>query len=147
MKVNKNIFICVLLAIMVLMCTGAISAADSLDDNLAGNATSEEVVSVEADTNDETAGVEENTGDEIVGAEEAEDTLGEGNTIIVDSGGSGTYTTISAAVSAASSGDTIYIKNGEYTEDAITFTNSLNIVGQSQDGVIIIKSTGRIIFK
>ena len=127
---------------MVLMCTGAISAADSLDDNLAGNATSEEVVSVEADTNDETVGVEENTGDEIVGAEEAEDTLGEGNTIIVDSGGSGTYTTISAAVSAASSGDTIYIKNGEYTEDAITFTNSLNIVGQSQDGVIIKKSTG-----
>lgn len=113
MKLNKNIFICALLVLMMLVCINAASASDSLDVNLTAEDASD-VVSVDAD----------------------EETLSEGNTIIVDSGGSGEYTKISDAVSAANGGDTIYIKNGEYT-DSLTFTKSVNLIGESKEGVSI----------
>ena len=93
------------------MFIGAASASDTLEDNLATNT----------------------TGDDVIGVSDAEDALSEGNTIIVDGGGDGK---ISAAVSSADSGDTIYIKNGEYT-DSLTFTKSVNLVGESKDGVSI----------
>ncbi|WP_405315649.1 right-handed parallel beta-helix repeat-containing protein, partial [Methanobrevibacter sp.] len=111
MKLNKNIFICALLALILLMFIGAASASDTLEDNLATNT----------------------TGDDVIGVSDAEDALSEGNTITVDGGGDGK---ISAAVSSAGSGDTIYIKNGEYT-DSLTFTKSVNLVGESKDGVSI----------
>ncbi|WP_405265224.1 Ig-like domain repeat protein [Methanobrevibacter sp.] len=95
------------------MFIGAASASDTLEDNLATNT----------------------TGDDVIGVSDAEDALSEGNTIIVDGGGDGK---ISAAVSSADSGDTIYIKNGEYSEsNTITFTKSVTIIGESQDGVKI----------
>ncbi|MBR4448363.1 Ig-like domain repeat protein [Methanobrevibacter sp.] len=113
MKLDNKIFICALLALILLLFIGATSASDTLEDNLATNA----------------------TGDEVISVSEAEDALSEGNTIIVDGGGDGK---ISAAVSSANGGDTIYIKNGEYTEsNTITFTKSLTITGESQDGVRI----------
>ena len=68
----------------------------------------------------------------------------EGDTIIVDASGSGDYTTISEAVSAANGGETILIKNGEYTQTAaLDFKKTLNLVGESKDGVVI-KSSGNI---
>ena len=95
------------------MFIGAASASDTLEDNLAANT----------------------TGDDVIGVSDAEDALSEGNTIIVDGGGDGK---ISAAVSSADGGDTIYIKNGEYSEsNTITFTKSVTIIGESQDGVKI----------
>ena len=121
---------------MVLLCISATSAADTLEEDLAVNATADEAVSVDAAA-DEVASTDAN--DEAVGIDEAEATLSGGNTIIVDGGGNGK---ISAAISSASSGDTIYIKNGEYTEDTITFEKSLNIVGEGQDRVILKKNTG-----
>lgn len=46
--------------------------------------------------------------------------------------------TISAAVSAATGGETIFIKNGEYNEGfPIALEKSLSFVGESQDGVKI----------
>ena len=101
LKLNNKIFICALLALILLLFIGATSASDTLEDDLATNA----------------------TGDELISVSEAEDALSEGNTIIVDGGGDGK---ISAAVSSANGGDTIYIKNGEYTEsNTITISNSL----------------------
>ena len=48
-----------------------------------------------------------------------------------------TYTTIGAAVAAASSGDTIYIKNGTYAETVTINDKALTLKGESQNGVTI----------
>ena len=48
------------------------------------------------------------------------------------------FKTISKAIDQTTGWETIYIKNGNYTESsAITLMNSLNIIGESEDGVII----------
>ena len=69
-------------------------------------------------------------------------------TLVVDKL-SGPYTTIQAAVDAASPGDTIYIKNGIYDfgsksdgfgtsmQNRVVIDKSLTLVGESKDGVII----------
>ena len=61
-----------------------------------------------------------------------------GDILVVDCNGGGQYTSISAAVADATGGETIFIKNGEYTESStITLTKSLTFVGESQVDVII----------
>lgn len=64
---------------------------------------------------------------------------GSGDTYVVDANGGGQYTSISAAVNAATGGETISIKNGEYTETSRINIGSkrLSFIGESQDGVII----------
>ena len=53
--------------------------------------------------------------------------------------------TISWAVSVAAGGETIYILNGEYSEDnTIALTKSLSFEGQSQDGVKITGTTSSL---
>lgn len=54
---------------------------------------------------------------------------------IVDPNGLGDFTTIQSAINASSSGDTIFVRNGTYTED-ITLIAGLNIVGMSGDNQI-----------
>lgn len=61
--------------------------------------------------------------------------------LVVASDGSGDYTTISAAVSAASDGDTIYIKDGTYTE-TVVINKYLHLVGQSKQGTILQQDIG-----
>ena len=61
--------------------------------------------------------------------------LADGTTLTV--GANATYKTIGAAVAAASSGDTIYIKNGTYNENVTITGKALTLVGESQDGVVI----------
>ena len=72
----------------------------------------------------------------------------EAKTIIVQKdGGTGTYSTISAAISAAADGDMISIKNGEYTEaQTISLTKSLTIKGESQDEVKITGPSNNSLF-
>ena len=49
------------------------------------------------------------------------------------------FKTISKAVSMATGFEEIFIKNGTYYEkDGITLTNSLNIIGESSEGVVIV---------
>ena len=61
-----------------------------------------------------------------------------GDIIVVDCNGGGDYTTIYNAVGAATGGETIFIKNGEYTETVISIgSKQLTFIGESQDGVII----------
>ena len=55
--------------------------------------------------------------------------------------------TIFRAVGAATGGETIYIKNGEYYEDPIPLQNQLTITGESQDGVIIHSRGNSNLFK
>lgn len=61
-----------------------------------------------------------------------------GDTITVDAGGSGDYQTISDAVSHASGGETIFIKNGEYSETKKIDigTKQLTFDGESQGGSV-----------
>src|SRR5690349_12740532 len=47
---------------------------------------------------------------------------------IVDAAGHGDFTTISSAITAAASGDTIFIVRGTYVED-LTITKSLKLYG------------------
>jgi nitrous oxidase accessory protein NosD len=57
-------------------------------------------------------------------------------TVCVSQGGSCAFTTISAAVKAASPGDTIQVQPGIYNE-SVSITQSLALVGTSRDSTII----------
>lgn len=119
MEINKKIFICFLLVLMLVVCINTTSASDTLDKNL---------------TSEDTADILDVEADDI-----SQDKLSaSGDTLVVDGNGGGDYTTISSAVSAATGGETIFIKNGEYSEaNTITFSKSVNVIGESQDGVKI----------
>jgi hypothetical protein len=56
--------------------------------------------------------------------------------MVVDAAGDGDYTTLSAAVAAASAGDTIYVRNGTVA-GGVTIDKALTIVGESRDGAVI----------
>ena len=137
MNLNKNIFICALLVLMLVFCVSTVSAESSLDADLTASDNVDEAVSVDSQV-----------------AEVASDQTGDalsvsGDTIYVDSNYTGDdedgseakpYKTISSAVNSESviGGETIFIKNGEYIVDSkITVTKSLSIIGESQDGVVV----------
>ena len=61
--------------------------------------------------------------------------------IVVAADGSGDYTTISAAVAAAKDGDTVYIKDGEYTETVLV-NKYVHLVGQSKQGTVLQQNIG-----
>lgn len=56
------------------------------------------------------------------------------------------FSTISAAVNNAVPFDTIHIKNGIYNEESIVITKSLNFLGESNNGVIILNTDNKGIF-
>ena len=64
---------------------------------------------------------------------------GSAATLTVATDGSGEYTTISSALSAASAGDTIYIRNGSYTETSSLIISKPNIAirGENVDKVYL----------
>ena len=106
-----------MLVLMLFLCINAGSATEPLNQTLGAD-----------------------IGDEIAIGDASNDRLSaSGETYVVDAnGGDGTYSSISAAVSNATGGETILIKNGEYIiNSTITFEKSLNVVGESKDGVSI----------
>ena len=118
MKGEKNFFICAMLVLMLFLCINASSATEPLNETLG------------ADTSD------------VIAVSEApsQNLSASGDTYVVDGiGEGGNYATISAAVSAATGGETIFIKNGEYTETSKIDIGAkqLTFTGESQDGVII----------
>ena len=133
MKINKNIFICALLVLVMLCVIGSASAEEPLNENL---------------TATDTGGVIDDDVNEKISISDSEDELGgAGDTITVDCNGNGDYMTISEAVGAATGGETIFIKNGEYTEARIADVDKkLSFVGESQDGVIIKSSVANGFF-
>ena len=58
-------------------------------------------------------------------------------TAVVDAGGDGDYTTISAALAAASARDAIFIRNGTYDGGVTVSLDNIRIVGESRDGAVI----------
>lgn len=78
------------------------------------------------------------------------ETLGSGgqstyDAIVAPSGGD--YTTLGAAITAASAGWSIFVKEGTYTESAITTAlNNLTIVGENPATAILSHSTNNLIF-
>jgi parallel beta-helix repeat protein len=60
----------------------------------------------------------------------------EAGTIIVDKSGGGDYTTIQAAIDAASSGDTICVWSGSYSE-RIVINKAINLIGNSSSNTTI----------
>lgn len=130
MKISKNLLICALLVLVMLCVVSTASAEDTINENL--TVSDADNVILEEDNSQDELEVSDN-----------EEKLSEGNTLTVGEGE--TYTTIASAVSAASSGDTIFIKNGEYSIDTkISPTVSLSFIGESQDGVKITSNTGGI---
>ena len=126
MKIDKNLFIGVLLVLVMLCIIGTASAAEPLNENLTATNTGGGAIS--------------DIADESVAVSDSEDELSaEGDTITVASDGTGNYDSISAAVAGATGGETIFIKNGEYTETAKIDigTKQLSFIGESQGGVII----------
>ena len=134
MKINKKIFICALLVLVMLCVIGTASATDeSLDDN-STILTQDEAIDEIAESP-----AVSNSGDKL---------SAEGDTITVDSNGGGDYTTISAAVGAATGGETIFIKNGDYSIDTkIEPKVSLSFVGETKDGVKITSVGGINLFE
>lgn len=61
--------------------------------------------------------------------------------IVVASDGTGDYISISEAVSAASNGDTIYIKDGEYKE-TVVINKYVHLVGQSKQNTVLYQDIG-----
>ena len=123
MKINKNILICALFVLVMLCVIGSASAEEPLNENL---------------TATDTGGVIDDVNEELSISDSEDELSAQGDTITVDCNGDGDYTTISAAVGAATGGETILIKNGEYVESStIMLTKSLNIVGESKDGVSV----------
>ena len=125
MKINKNILICALFVLVMLCVIGSASAEDPLNENL---------------TATDAGGVIDDDVNEELSISDSEDELSaQGDTITVDCNGDGDYTTISAAVGAATGGETIFIKNGEYTETSKIDigTKQFSFMGESSDGVII----------
>ena len=118
MKIDKRFFICAMLVLMLFLCVNASSATEPLNQTLGADA-----------------------GDEIAASDASNVNLSaSGDTFVVDGIGEGeNYATISAAVSSATGGETIFIKNGTYTETArISNVNKqLTFTGESQSGVII----------
>ena len=76
---------------------------------------------------------------------------GSGQTLydaIVDAAGGGDYTSVLAACSGGSVGDTIYVRNGTYSETAsITMKNRQKIIGESRDGVLLVATTGQSVIR
>ena len=106
-----------MLVLMLFLCINAGSATEPLNQTLGAD-----------------------IGDEIAIGDASNDNLSaSGDTYVVDANGGGDYTTISSAVSAATGGETIFIKNGEYTETSKIDigTKQLTFTGESRDGVII----------
>lgn len=56
---------------------------------------------------------------------------------VVDAAGNGDYTTLAAALAAASAGDAIFIKNGTYAGGITISLDGVTIRGESRDGVVI----------
>lgn len=55
---------------------------------------------------------------------------------VVDAAGDGDFTTLSDAIAAANSGETIFVRRGTYV-GGVTINKSLTIVGESEVGVVI----------
>ncbi|WP_296875203.1 right-handed parallel beta-helix repeat-containing protein [uncultured Methanobrevibacter sp.] len=125
MKINKKLLICALLVLVMLCIIGTASANEPLDENLTATDTEGEIGEI--------------VNEELSVSDSQDKLSAEGDTITVDAGGSGDYQTISAAVGAATGGETIFIKNGEYTETSKIDigTKKLTFTGESPDGVII----------
>jgi len=64
-------------------------------------------------------------------------TVYNGRTLTVAADGSGDYTTVTAALAAAASGDTIYVKAGSYPESVTLSIPNIIITGESADKVIL----------
>jgi hypothetical protein len=67
-------------------------------------------------------------------------------TIVVDQSGSGDYTTIGAAISASSSGDTVLVNPGYYVESIMMPDHLLYLIGKNRVTTTITSSTEQIKF-
>ena len=126
MNISKNLLIFALLILVMLRIVSTASAADEpLNENLTAT--------------DSGGEIDRTVNDELAISDSQEKLSAAGDIITVDAGGNGNYRTISEAVSAASGGETIFIKNGEYMETAKIDigTKQLTFAGESPDGVII----------
>ena len=154
MSFKKHLIVCALLALVLVFCTGAISAEDSSNATLTSDLN--DVVIDEA--NEEVAAAPDDTG-EVATANEPVDnltsdsnkeTLGDdGSIIYVDGDYTGDeegtidkpYTLITTAITKSNATkSTIFIKNGEYAINANTklpTTHGISLIGESKDGVII----------
>lgn len=74
---------------------------------------------------------------------------GGGNTyydiLVAPSGGD--YTTLTGAMAVATAGQTIFVRNGTYTEAGGSFANKVNIVGESRENTILSISTNTLWFQ
>lgn len=61
----------------------------------------------------------------------------EGNILYVGGTGTGNYSSIQAAVNAASNGDTVYVYDGTYYENIMIDDKSINLVGEDRNSTII----------
>ena len=156
MKISKNIFICALLVLMLLVCVNAASAEEPLNETLGADAI-DEIAIEEAPVDELGASVEETDGDaissadgggEILSTSDADPELAAGNTIYVSTAGSDSNDGLSEANAVATINHAVDIADGkivilagEYTVTSILNINKdLEITGQ---GDVTIKSNSK----
>jgi flagellin-like protein len=100
---------------------------------LAVNNGKRSVVSSESVTSGSTTA---STGGESYDSELLSISESDADIIVDDDGGAGVdYTSFDNALTNATSGQTIYVRNGNYIASANSFANNLNITGESRSGV------------
>lgn len=165
MKITKNIFICALLVLMLLLCINACSANETLNETLGADSIDEAVVADapvdELSDDGDTSSVDANedgyyttiSDDVKVTAGEETIVLPEGTLYVSETGSdenSGlsegdSISTLAHAVDIVKAREnktaTVYVLNGDYTTDAIDIGDdvgvSLSIIGQEKGGVTI----------
>jgi parallel beta-helix repeat protein len=68
-----------------------------------------------------------------------------GNTFYVGGSGSGNYTSIQSAIDAASSGDIIFVYNGNYSEN-ININKTIDLIGEDKNNTIIESGNDNVVF-
>ena len=136
-NLNKLVLFLGLIFIFSIIISGAVSAADNTSNQTDNAITSNTTIAI-SDSQNSTVNEKNldksnsNTQSNIQNSSKLPDPQIWRNGVLV-----GSYTTITDAVNAAQSGDTIILEPGTYKENNINIKTSLSIVGQTQTGTII----------
>ena len=144
MKINQNIFICALLALMLLLCVNAVSAEDTLDMNLTSE-NSDDIVASPVDIEDTIASDSEENGDEMlsqaVGASDGDENVlaeGEGSpqSVVINKDNFYTYFDENGNLKdSVCEGSTLDFQGSFVGKYTVNIAKSVNVISSTGDAL------------